>query len=244
MRKYGVSVSLLILMGLSVCRAQEPIQLFNGKNLKNWIPYLQSASQDSRQEFQVENGVITLSGQFGYIRTKEEYKNYKLEVEWRWPDTTSNSGIFLHLGPAFKIWPDNFECQLQAGNAGDIYNSGEATCDQYKGEGSRIVAKQNPSNEKPCGEWNQAEIFCTGDTITVYINGELQNQVTGLSKTQGFIGLQSEGYPVEFRKVILTPIFRPEPEPAKKETPDKPKKEKKAKEEEVAPSSSESETNE
>lgn len=222
MRKYYASVLMLALVSLSsVCQAQKPVELFNGKNLKNWIPYLQSASQDVRQEFRAEDGVIRLSGQFGYIRTNKEYENYKLTAEWRWPDTVSNSGIFLHLQPEFKIWPENFECQLRAGDAGDIYNSGGATCDQYKGEDQPIVAKQNPSNEKPQGEWNQAEIICTGDTITVYINGLLQNQITGLSQTKGFIGLQSEGEPVEFRNVVLTPIPRPkkEIEPADKTAP-------------------------
>lgn len=231
MRKYYVSVLMLALTSLSmVCQAQKPVELFNGKNLKNWIPYLQSASQDVRQEFQVEDGVIRLSGQFGYIRTNKEYENYKLTAEWRWPDTTSNSGIFLHLQPEFKIWPENFECQLRAGDAGDIYNSGGATCNQYKGEEQPIVTKQNPSNEKPQGEWNQAEIFCTGDTITIYINGLLQNQITGLSQTKGFIGLQSEGEAVEFRNVLLTPIPRPkkEAEPTDKTVPGKAMEEKNA----------------
>ena len=247
MRKYGVSAFMLLMLSLSICRAEKPesIELFNGKNLKHWIPYLQSASQDSRQEFQVKNGVIQLSGQFGYLRSEDEYENYKLNVEWRWPDTTSNSGIFLHLAPTFKIWPENFECQLKAGNAGDIYVSGEITCDQYAGaEGENpVIVKQNPSNEKPCGEWNQAEIFCTGDTITIYINGELQNQVTGLSRTKGFIGLQSEGYPVEFRDIVLTPIARPQVETPStdKESVDKPKKGKKAAKESEQPEETTSE---
>lgn len=234
MRKYGVSVFMLLLLSLSICRAEKPesIELFNGKNLKHWIPYLQSASQDSRQEFQVRDGVIHLSGQFGYLRSEEEYENYQLHVEWRWPDTTSNSGIFLHLAPTFKIWPENFECQLQAGNAGDVYVSGELTCHQYTGEEGqeRILPKQKASNEKPCKEWNQADILCTGDTITIYINGELQNQITGLSRTKGFIGLQSEGYPVEFRNIVLTPIARPKSATPKTDASatDQPKKKKKA----------------
>lgn len=224
MKKYYASLLALGLMSASLCQAQKSVELFNGKNIKNWTPYLQSASQDVRQEFKAVDGVIRLSGQFGYIRTAKEYENYKLTAEWRWPDTVSNSGIFLHLQPEFKVWPENFECQLRSGDAGDIYNSGGATCDQYKGEEEPIVAKLNPSNEKPQGEWNQAEIICTGDTITVYINGLLQNQVTGLSKTKGFIGLQSEGEPVEFRNVILTPVPRPQQEAKTEEkSPETPK---------------------
>jgi hypothetical protein len=40
----------------------------------------------------------------------------------------------------------------------------------------------------------------------VHVNGQLQNRLTGLSNRQGFIGLQSEGGPVQFRNIILTPL--------------------------------------
>ena len=179
MKKYYAIALLLSLAGGSVCQAQKPIELFNGRNLRNWIPYLQSASQDAKEEIHVHNGVLWLSGQYGYLRSEEQYENYKLTVEWRWPDTLSNSGIFLHSQPDLKIWPENFECQLQAGNAGDIYLSGEITCHQYDGKTKpAIITKQNPSSEKPQGEWNQAEITCTGDTITIYINGESREHST------------------------------------------------------------------
>ena len=42
--------------------------------------------------------------------------------------------------------------------------------------------------------------------MTVYINGELQNRITGVSNNKGYIGLQSEGGPIEFRRVELTPL--------------------------------------
>ncbi|MFR3489761.1 MAG: family 16 glycoside hydrolase [Alistipes ihumii] len=50
------------------------------------------------------------------------------------------------------------------------------------------------------------EIVCSDSTITVHVNGQLQNRLTGLSNRQGFIGLQSEGGPVQFRNIILTPL--------------------------------------
>lgn len=69
-----------------------------------------------------------------------------------------------------------------------------------------ILPKLEPSTEKPVGEWNTAEIVCSDSTITVHVNGQLQNRLTGLSNRQGFIGLQSEGGPVQFRNIILTPL--------------------------------------
>ena len=56
------------------------------------------------------------------------------------------------------------------------------------------------------GKAPMAVIVCSDSTITVHVNGQLQNRLTGLSNRQGFIGLQSEGGPVQFRNIILTPL--------------------------------------
>lgn len=182
------------------------IELFNGKNLDGWIGYLDDSSLDPDIEFTVKDGVIHLSGKLGYLHTEKVYSDYKLTAQWRWVDTATNSGIFLRVQPEYKALPENFEFQLKAGHAGDIYNSGGAFCDQSKASGGLVVVKQNPSNEKPVGEWNTAEAICEGNTITVYVNGELQNKITGTSLTEGYVGLQSEGQAIEFRNLVLTPL--------------------------------------
>jgi len=38
------------------------------------------------------------------------------------------------------------------------------------------------------------------------INGLLQNEATGVGLRRGYIGLQSEGAPVVFRNIKLTPL--------------------------------------
>jgi hypothetical protein len=57
--------------------------------------------------------------------------------------------------------------------------------------------------ENPIGEWNTAEVVCQGNSITMYINGQLQNQATS-ETSEGYIALQSEGGPIEFRNVYLS----------------------------------------
>ena len=64
------------------------------------------------------------------------------------------------------------------------------------------------ANEKPIGEWNTAEIVCSGDTATFYFNGACVNRLTRLSPARGKIQLQSEGCPIEFRRVALSPLSR------------------------------------
>lgn len=48
--------------------------------------------------------------------------------------------------------------------------------------------------------------MCRGNTITVRVNGVLQNEVTGTSVSSGAIGLQAEGKRVEFRNLTIEPL--------------------------------------
>lgn len=196
-----------ILSGLFACSsAPKPVALFNGRNLEGWTAFLDDKSLDPAQEFTVKDGVIHLSGKLGYIHTNEVYSDYKLEAEWRWVDTATNSGIFLHVQPDDRALPECFECQLKAGIAGSLYGLQGMRSAEMRASETNNVPRNLPTNERPVGEWNRAEIVCNGGTITITVNGELQVQATDASLASGYIGLQSEGEAVEFRNVVLTPI--------------------------------------
>ena len=78
--------------------AQKTEKLFNGKDLSNWNFVVDKNSVPADQVYSVRDGKIFITGQpFGYMYTKEKYSDYKLHVEWRWPngDSNANSGIFL-----------------------------------------------------------------------------------------------------------------------------------------------------
>jgi hypothetical protein len=182
--------------------------LFNGKDLSNWTFFLRDPAIDPATVFTIQNGVIHIAGNpFGYMRTKEVYSNYKLHVEFRYPAVLSNSGVFIHMQGADTIWPLLFECQLKAGSGGDIVCMNGSDLTQRLDKSRRMVTKLTASVEKPVGEWNTMEVICNGNTIEIYINGTLMNKGTGLSITKGNIGLQSEGGAVEFRNVVISPLF-------------------------------------
>jgi len=184
------------------------VKLFNGKDLSNWVFYLRDPAVDPATVFTVRNGVINITGDpFGYMRTKDVYSDYTLHVEWRYPGELSNSGVFIHAQTPDTIWLRCFECQLHAGDAGDFICMNGSKMNEQK-EGSRVVKKMNPSNEKPAGEWNTMEVICKSNTIEVSVNGLLQNKATGISDSKGHICLQSEGKNIEFRNVFLTLIPR------------------------------------
>jgi hypothetical protein len=184
------------------------IELFNGVDLDGWKGFLAADSLSVDDHFTVRDGVIHLSGELGYIHTEATYTDYTLEVEWRWPGEATNSGIFTRLQPKYQALPECYECQLKAGNAGDIVGLAGAKTAETADDPATIVVmpKLAPSSELPAGEWNSAVIICRGGDITVTINGILQNRATGATLASGYVGLQSEGGPVEFRNVRLTPF--------------------------------------
>jgi Domain of Unknown Function (DUF1080) len=183
----------------------DTIQLFNGKDLSNWVFKLKDPSIDPASVFNVRKGIIHISGSpFGYMRTKDTYSDYKLHVEWRWPSEATNSGVFVHAQQPDTIWLKCVECQLQAGNAGDFVCMNGADMSERTDKSKVFVKKLAASSEKPTGEWNTMEVICKANTIEVSVNGTLQNKGTNVSLHEGCICLQSEGKDIEFRNVFLT----------------------------------------
>lgn len=193
--------------------AQKTIKLFNGKDLSNWNFVVDKNSVPADQVYSVKDGVIHIVGNpFGYMYTKDKYSNYKLHVEWRWPngEEKANSGIFLLIEEPKNPFPNGIECQLCAGKVGDFVLLGGSDLAEFQNKpGTKrpafpVVNRKVADVEKEAGEWNEANIYVKEGVITVYINGIYQN--TGTNKTkEGYIGLQSEGKEIEFRNVTVTP---------------------------------------
>jgi hypothetical protein len=211
-------LSLPVLIAITICSADaqttapavtpaERIELFDGKTLSGWKVVSRDADIDPAKVWSAQDGVLRCTGQpNGYARTEKAYQNYKLHVEWRWPNEPGNSGVFLHVNEPDKIWPLCLEAQLRADDAGTIRANGGSTFRELSPENPRTSPLRTPGTEKPIGEWNSYDLICRGDTVTVFVNGTLQNEITGSSVASGAIALQSEGRPVEFRNVIIEPI--------------------------------------
>ena len=187
----------------------ETIALFNGRDLEGWHIYLNDSNADPKNVWKIQGGEIFCTGKpTAFLRTKEQYSDYKLVLEWRWPEKPGNSGVLLHMGGEEKIWPLCIEAQLMHKRAGDLVGMGYTFNENKAKKGGFISYTPHMSDpsEKELGEWNKYEITCKGDTIEATINGQLQNKATGVTISKGYIGLQSEGVPIMFRNIKLTPL--------------------------------------
>ena len=74
------------------------------------------------------------------------------------------------------------------------------------GDKARRIINLTDGAEKTPGEWNTMIIECAGNSIKVWVNGELVNHGTDSTAKKGQIALQAEGSEVEFLKIELTPL--------------------------------------
>ncbi len=185
------------------------VALFNGKDFDGWHLYLKDTDADPKDVWEVRDGAVWCKGTpVGYMRTKKQYGDFKLVVEWKWPERPGNSGVLLRISGEDKVWPLCMEAQLKHKRAGDFVGMGTDYNENASPEGEFycVAPRKDPSNEKKPGAWNKYEIVCKGDTIELTVNGELKNKATGVKVLNGYIGLQSEGVPIMFRKIKLTPL--------------------------------------
>ena len=206
---------LLLILTFTVSCMDKQQSLFNGRDLDGWTIFVEDSTVNPEEFFYVNDGVIeTVGVPMGYLRTDEEYSNYHLHVEWRYPEEPTNSGIFLHTTGPDQIWASHYQAQLKYEDAGDFILNGvglKATIGDstYTGteEVKPLIPKQNPTNEKAAGgEWNSYDIYCKGNTIQIKVNGLLQNTATNLNAQKGGIGLQAEGSRIQFRNLWIEPL--------------------------------------
>jgi hypothetical protein len=192
--------------------AEKSKALFNGKDLSGWTYHLDKPEVKMEDVWSAADGVLHCKGQpVGYLLTKKnDFENYVLELEWRWPEKGGNNGVLLHVTEpgALGVWPKSLEVQLGSSDAGDFWVIG-TTMELEKPEGrikDRRHINLSDGDEKSLGKWNTMEITCRGDEVLVKVNGKLVNHAKKVSQTKGAIALQSEGTPIEFRNIKLTPL--------------------------------------
>lgn len=210
MKRTILSVIVILFTLLTISCTQQSKEIFNGKDLNNWNFVVENDAVPGDQVFSVQEDMISVKGEpLGYMYTKNKYRNFTLELEYRWAEEASNSGVFFLIEDPANPFPKGIECQLMAGKAGDLVMLAGSDLNEYilpEGVTERppfpVIEKKSPSSEKPTGEWNKVRITVEDGAVNVFINGTLQNSATSEVK-EGYVGLQSEGAEILFRNLIL-----------------------------------------
>jgi hypothetical protein len=220
-----ISAMVVLALGHSANSQSQAKSLFNGTDLTGWHTDVPAMDNDPgvKNPFIVRNGMlVSLGAPNGHLITDAVYENYRLEVEYRFAGKPGNCGVLVHASvprSLYSMFPKSLEVQMMHGNAGDFWCIVEdiKVPDMEKRRGprekwgitegkERRVRNLTDGSEKPLGEWNAMTIECAGNTIKVWVNGDLVNDGFECTAGKGQIAVQAEGAEVEFRKLLLTPL--------------------------------------
>jgi hypothetical protein len=224
-----LSLSLFLCMSFAVVSADEKpsaekwIQLFNGKDLTGWQVKIKGHELNDNfgNTFRVKDGAMQVGYEkyegfdrkFGHIFHKQSFSHYRLRVEYRFLGKQvpggpgwafRNSGIMLHCQAPETMrkdqdFPVSIEVQLLGG----------------KQEGARSTANLCTPGTNVVMDKKLVKHILDGKVVLQYDKPQLDPRDADAKKLikgdkvlleSGFISLQSESHPCEFRKVELLPL--------------------------------------
>ncbi len=214
-----------MLLTTCFCMSQSSVSLFNGRDLKGWhvdVPEMDSIP-NTINPFIVRDGMlVSLGTPQGHLITDAEYRDFRLEVEYRFAAEPGNCGVLVLASTPrslYKMFPKSIEVQMMHENAGDFWCIVEDitvdNMEERRGpkdewgitEGKkRRILNLTDGSENPVGEWNRMVIECLDNEIKVWVNDDFVNHGYHATTNSGQIAVQAEGSEVEFRKLELTPI--------------------------------------
>jgi len=181
-----------------------------GKELKGWtrgpIPPGGKLNERSQWSLDPQTGTLLCDGTGGHewLRYDKELGDFIYHIEWRFAPaekkTGYNSGIYVRNSADAKVW---HQIQTGSGSGGFLFGQ---TLDDGKLTSFNLSKQVHGHHVKPAGEWNVFEITCKGRDVTVWANGTITNTWNDCPVPSGFLGVEAEGYRIEFRTLKIKPL--------------------------------------
>jgi hypothetical protein len=185
---------------------------------------------DEPDTWKFEDNLIRCTGQpVGVIRSQKKFTNLELVVEWRHLQSAGNSGVFLWAsdealaglqpgqlppgGIEVQVLDLGYEERFEQENGkkpdwftshGDVFPVG--TSDMKPFEPSAPGGKRSFPRERhvrPSPEWNHYYVRAINGEVRLWVNGVEVSGGTECTPSTGYLCLESEGAPVEFRNLRI-----------------------------------------
>src|SRR5216110_2717309 len=195
------------------------VPLFNGRDLTGWVN-----ANCAPETWSVREGMIHCTGHpTGALRTERQYENFTLEVEWRHLTSGGNSGLFIWGTPIaapgvpflrgieVQVLDHGYATQYEKQHGkkadwftthGDVFPIHGATMKPFgRHRGDRSFPSEERSKGTP--EWNHYRIVGTNGVLRLHVNGKEVSGGKDCNYRKGYLALESEGAPVEFRNLRI-----------------------------------------
>jgi hypothetical protein len=110
--------------------------------------------------------------------------------------TGYNSGAYVRNSTNGAIWH-----QAQFGDAKDGFLFGQTLGPEGQKKSFNLSKQVTDMRVKPAGEWNTLEVTARGKVLTLWVNGAVTCQFENCGSEKGYLGLEGEGYRIEFRNL-------------------------------------------
>ncbi len=174
-------------------------------------------------------GDVHCTGQpVGVTRSKTPYTNFELVAEWRHLKFAGNSGIFVWVpetalkslkrgqlpsGVEVQVldhgYTEQYEKQTKKKadwftSHGDVFPVGATKMKPFPPvapDGIRSFPRKNLS--KGINQWNHYYVRAINGEVRLWVNGEEVSGGNGIEPRTGFLCLESEGSPIDFRNLRI-----------------------------------------
>lgn len=186
------------------------MDLFNGRDLSGWVNV-----NCAPETWSWRDGLVHCTGKpTGALRTERQYENFVLELDWRHLKSGGNAGVFIWasaLGAPGVPFLRAIEVQvLDHGYGKSDWFTTHGDVFPIHGSSMKPFGRHNgmrsfPSEERSKGtpEWNHYRVECTNGVLRLSVNGKEVSGGEQCTWRKGYLGLESEGSPVEFRNVRI-----------------------------------------
>jgi hypothetical protein len=231
---------------------QDWIQLFNGKDIKDWTPKFakHDLGENFRNTFRVEDGLLkvrydqwpSFDGEFGHLFYKDPFSYYVLAAEYRFVGdqvkggpawALRNNGLMLHSPhPRTMLKDQDFPISLEVQLLGGLSDGKPRSTANLCTPGTNVVMNgqlhtahctNSTSKTYDGDQWVRVEVVVHGnDSLRHVVEGQTVIEYTqpqigggnvapvdpavkidGTMLTGGYISIQAETAPADFRKIEL-----------------------------------------
>ena len=130
------------------------------------------------------------------LRYDKELGDCIFRVEFCFTSTNQNynSGVFIRNSADGTIW---HQAQLKM-DGGFLFGNSF-----INGQLKRFRLEPLEHRMRPEGQWNEMEVTARGKSLTVWLNGAVTSVWNDCEVPKGYIALEAEGFPIQFRNLKL-----------------------------------------